>query len=111
MKLPSKVLILQTTAGNHLGFIMLAPDQTEASGDCIFMLLPKDKALWDTEEFSWLCRRDQKEAGEHRFALCSDGSMRISADGFELTLCPSGEGHLVPSQRPVGLRAIWKTAL
>ncbi len=56
----------------HLGFVIMAgqgyPLQaSKFEGDCVFMALPHDPSLLDTEPY--LVLAEHKEAGEHRYEL------------------------------------------
>lgn len=50
-----KVLVLQTPARQHVGFVLLHPDANAASGDCVFVIAPKG----DEAERSQLARKLQ----------------------------------------------------
>ena len=70
---------LQNLDQQHIGFLLPAglPDDFASSvgqwdGDCVFMALPTQAALFDDPAFRVLA--DHKDAGEHRIAVTNDGS-------------------------------------
>ena len=46
----SKVLVLQTAQGDHIGFTLINPNLGKANGDCVFMIVPKKPELFETPE-------------------------------------------------------------
>jgi hypothetical protein len=78
----SKAIALTNAEGKHIGFMLLAGvddsyrSTTGAwSGDCVFMALPKEPALFSDSAFLELAERKQR--GEH--------SVRVSNDGKSVT--------------------------
>ena len=75
MQLP-KVIALLSTQGDQTGFMLLAPDATGTSGDCVFMLSPSDLA--GIESDMGIVVSELKVAGEHRFnATAQDGGITL----------------------------------
>ena len=61
----------------HLGFILMAGDGCPLDvdsfeGDCVFMPLPQDPAVFDQRPFLLLA--DHKDAGEHRYKFTKKGA-------------------------------------
>ena len=87
----------------HLGFILMAGkgyplDAPAFQGDCVFMPLPRDAALFQGEPYRVLA--EHKDAGEHRYALTFDGvthSFTITSTTLNravyVTLGPDGSGE------------------
>jgi hypothetical protein len=70
---------LQNLHQQHIGFLLPAglPDDYASAtghweGDCIFMALPSEAALFDDAAYRVLT--DHKDAGEHRIVVTNDGS-------------------------------------
>ena len=62
---------------NHLGFILMARDGCPLDvdsfeGDCVFMPLPQDPALFGQRPYLLLA--DHKDAGEHRYKFTKQGT-------------------------------------
>ncbi len=77
--------ILQNMAGEHLGFLLLAGDVAEGSGDCIFRVCPMKAELFDTAEAGQLFL--YHDLGEFQWAMTATGlEMRHSETGEAATL-------------------------
>lgn len=74
----SKAIALTNAEGKHIGFMLLAGvDDSYRSvtgewrGDCVFMTLPKEPALFSDSAFLELAERKQR--GEHSVRVANDG--------------------------------------
>jgi hypothetical protein len=76
---------LTDTNQEHLGFILMAGDgypldAAEFEGDCVFMPLPQNPALF--EERPYLLLAEHRDAGEHCYRMLKDGStLRFTIGG------------------------------
>jgi hypothetical protein len=75
----SKAIALTNSQGKHIGFMLLAGVEDsyrskpgEWRGDCVFMALPKEPALFFDPAFSELAERKQR--GEHSVCVVNDGA-------------------------------------
>jgi hypothetical protein len=77
-----KWVVLQTPEGEHLGFVLLAVRDGTTQGECIFMVLPPNTAIWDTPLVRSLFAR--KELGESRVEVTPGPpmSMQIVSTGL-----------------------------
>ncbi len=72
---PPKMVVLQTATGEHLGFILLAVDRGRDQGQCIFMVLPPNPALFDSPAAEALFAR--KSLGENDVAVVSGSPLHL----------------------------------
>ena len=99
----SKVIVLQTEQGEHVGFTLINPDLGQTTGDCVFMIVPKNPELFKTREVDALL--SFKENGEHQWRWEED-EITVSFQGDDiLQYSSSGEVIHIPSQIKLGL---WK---
>ncbi len=75
----SKAIALTNGQGKHIGFMLLAgvedsyrSQSGEWRGDCVFMALPKEPALFSDPAFLELAERKQR--GEHSVRVTNDGT-------------------------------------
>ena len=61
----TKGFAIQTPSGEHVGFVLAAPTFNAQSGDCVFMLMPKDPGL--VESPLGIVISERKVAGEHHW--------------------------------------------
>jgi hypothetical protein len=96
-----KAIVLQTSDKQHIGFTLFHPDFSASKGECVFVIVPKNADLLETQAVSILL--DIKEAGEYQW-VCSGDEVVISFSGIE-TLKYSGDGTLVhiPSSMELGV--------
>ncbi|MFC0682936.1 hypothetical protein ACFFGH_34340 [Lysobacter korlensis] len=80
MDIPEVILLL-SEQGDRVGAVLLAPDDTRASGDCVFMLSPSNNACIDSD--LGIVVSELKVAGEHRFRVAA------TPGGIELTVLPA----------------------
>jgi hypothetical protein len=66
-----KAIMIQTQAGAHLGFLLVANNEGEAR-ECVFMPLPKDPKLFDHPDYLFLRGFGAKESGEHKWKKIGD---------------------------------------
>ncbi len=57
--------VLQTEAGQQIGFILGSPSFNSENGDCVFILLPQEAGLVDSE--LGIAISESKVAGEHQW--------------------------------------------
>ena len=57
--------VLQTEAGQQVGFILGSPSFNSENGDCVFTLLPQEASLVDSE--LGIAISESKVAGEHQW--------------------------------------------
>ena len=98
-----KCVELQTPEGEHLGFVLLAVGDGARRGDCVFMVLPPNTAIWGTPLVRSLFAR--KDLGESRVEVTPGPpvSMHITSTGlpdFVIELDPDGKGAW--RERPPG---------
>ena len=82
MEIP-KAISLWSCEGDHAGFMLLAPDAGNVSGNCVFMLTPASCAGIESE--MGIVVSELKETGEHCFRLASADTGRaltVFTDGF-----------------------------
>jgi hypothetical protein len=82
MEIP-KAISLWSSAGDHAGFMLLAPDSSNSAGTCVFMLSPSSIAGIESE--MGVIVSELREMGEHTFRLNSEGSrceLVVSVSGF-----------------------------
>jgi hypothetical protein len=75
----SKAIALTNSQGKHIGFMLLAGVEDsyrskpgEWRGDCVFMALPTEPALFSDPAFLELAERKQR--GEHSVRVANDGA-------------------------------------
>ena len=64
-----KVISMSSTQGDRVGVMLLAPDETGTTGDCVFMLSPSNTACIDSD--MGVVISELKVSGEHRFKATS----------------------------------------
>ena len=74
----TKGFAIQTPSGEHVGFVLAAPTFNAQSGDCVFMLMPKDPGL--VESPLGIVISERKVAGEHHWEK-RGSEIRISVNG------------------------------
>lgn len=70
-----KCVVFQNAEGEHLGFMLCSVDLSEASGDCVFVVVPGDAALCDSAEANLLL--DRKAAGESTWHVDSRSPLLV----------------------------------
>ena len=98
---PANVAVLQTTNNEHIGFTLFHPNFEANSGDCVFVIVPKNAELFDSKEVSLLL--DAKELGEHQWVR-SGNEVIISFKGNEiLKYFSNGTFIHIPSNTKLGV--------
>jgi len=64
-----KMIVLQNKDGEHLGALLLAIPPGSEAGDCVFMILPPNTALWNAPDVAPLFAR--KDLGESEVQVLS----------------------------------------
>ena len=91
-----KCVVLQTTEGEHLGFVLLAIGDEARQGECVFMVLPANTSVWSTPLVQSLFAR--KDLGESSVEVTSGPllSIHIKSTGlpdFLIELDAEGKGE------------------
>ena len=91
-----KCVVLQTSEGEHLGFVLLSISDGATQGECVFMVLPPNTAVWSTPLVQSLFAR--KDLGESGVQVTSGPplSMHIKSAGlpdFLIELDAEGKGE------------------
>ena len=71
MIITPKALTLFSTDGDHAGFMLIAQDEHENKGDCVFMLSPISVKGIDSK--LGILVSELKETGEHPFIITESG--------------------------------------
>lgn len=98
-----KSIVLQTSEGEHLGFVLLALAEDAAQGECIFIVIPAKTNLWSSPLVQSLFAR--KDRGESRVQVTSAApvSLRIaSVDLPDLVIELSEQGTGTWRELPPG---------
>ncbi len=74
-KNPPKSIVLRTSEGDDLGFMLTAVADGASTGECIFMVLPRNPALFDSPIALALFAR--KDVGESRVELVPGALLTI----------------------------------
>ena len=70
-----KAIVLQTSDGEHVGFVLLAIPDGSSSGECVFMITPQNPALFDAPGIQPLFQR--KALGESKVDVASSNPLRL----------------------------------
>lgn len=75
-------IVLQTSEGKHLGFLLCHFDDGATIGDCVFSVIPTDPSLFDDEATQLLFAR--KDLGESKIEIDADPPrlIRIQSHGL-----------------------------
>lgn len=60
------MLVIQSIDQVHLGFTLFNPDLSHPTGDCVFMIIPHDPEVLESEEVALLL--NIKDAGEYHWS-------------------------------------------
>jgi hypothetical protein len=74
-KNPPKCIVLRTSDGDDLGFMLTAVADGASTGECVFMVLPRNPALFDSPVALALFAR--KDVGESKVELVQGASLTI----------------------------------
>ena len=89
-----KSIVLRNLTGDHLGFVLCAVPEGQRTGDCVFMILPKRKELFDSPDVVELFAR--KDLGESRIQISDDrrsvNIQSVAMDDMYIEFDESGNG-------------------
>jgi hypothetical protein len=104
MELP-RVVVLNSSTGDHLGFLLLRRDDDGPAGQCVFQLLPAKSDVFESPLFQNMEAFGFRAAGEMPFQATRDTDLCI-------TVSPGGKPHFeirIPSSGKGSFRAIGST--
>jgi len=81
-KNPPKCIVFRTTDGDDLGFMLTAVAEGASGGECVFMVLPRNPALFDSPVARALFAR--KDVGESKVELTRGKSLTIRVMSLNL---------------------------
>jgi hypothetical protein len=94
-----KVIALRTENQEHIGFTLFQPDLGAGEGDCVFVIVPKNPDLLNSDRVSIL--RRMKEEGEHQWVRAGN-EVVVSRGGVRtLKFSEDGTATHIPSGREV----------
>lgn len=87
-------LVLQTSEGKHLGFILCHFNDGAKMGDCVFSIIPTDPSLFDDETTHLLFTR--KNIGESTIQIDADPPriLRVRSPGLPVMVISLDENGL-----------------
>lgn len=79
---PPKCIVLQSPTGDHLGFVLLAIPPSATRGECVFVVVPTNPALFDAPILQPLLAR--KALGESNVTLFTDTPLHLRIHSNDL---------------------------
>lgn len=97
----NNAIVLQTAESKHIGFTLFNPHFNADRGDCVFVIVPLDDEILNTQEVDILTNIN--DSGEHQWER-RDNDIIVSFEGRDrLKYSSCGKLELIPEQKNLGV--------